>query len=977
MKKSAVLSLLLLVWAFAAVSGAADKEKLPAFGYDIFRALSEPIVEGPVDDEYILSPGDEVVISVWGQLNLKHSLVVSEDGYIDIPEEGGRVFTSGASLKEMRRLVTESFSRIYASYINVDHPSQSTAFVDVKLGKIRKLLVYVVGEVKNRGPYTISSGVATLLNVLINAGGVKETGSLRDVRIRRADGTVDAVDLYDFLLTGKADPKRMRLRYGDYVIVPVKGKSVTARGEVKTPGIYELAGSEGIKALMGLAGGLNPNAYLKRVQIRRFTMNEGEKVIDLDLEPVLGDAKADFGMADGDDVSFFPNVQVRRSVVEISGEGIKRPGTYEFRPGMTLKDLVAQAEGLREDIYLERADLVRTEDDFSKKLTKFALKDLYKEAKPGVYEFAGDEAAGKNFALKELDQVRTYSAFDIKGKDKYVTIEGQVKEPGQYVLAEGMGLYDLIFARGGFQDEDFKKRTYLELGHVFRKAPGELEEQVLTFNLGKLLGGDPVEDIKLEASDRVVIYSYESLEKKPFVTIEGLVIRPGVYPLAGNMTLEDLILIAGGLRPDAFKIEAVIARTKRAVAEAGPKREISTMVVPVAMDYAVLPKEKKTPLEISDQIVVRNLPEWEPLPVVNLAGFVKYPGGYSFESRGERISNIVRRAGGLKDGAFPEGARLLRRRSILDMAREAGGELVKVAIDLKAALDDPGGPFDLFPKDGDLIFVPLDPGTVEVRGAVRNPAIFQCKKGNPVEYYIMLAGGYAQDADKGNVVVLQPNGFAQKRKGGLLAGGGGSVLAGSVVDVPYKGEASEVEIVEVRGAVKRPRIVAWRRSEKLQYYIKLAGGFDEGADSNAVVVYLEDGKVLEAKGAGGLAGAIIAAGSVIEVPEKEKPEAVAPAGDVKIVEIRGAVKKPGAVAWRKGEKLDYYVKLAGGFNEGADSTKVVVYLEDGNVLEARGAGGLAAALIPAGTIIEVPEKEKPEAVAPAGDVNIIEIRGAV
>jgi polysaccharide export outer membrane protein len=958
MKKTAALSLLLLVWAFASASGGAAQEKPQAFGYDIFRAPSEPIVEGPVDDGYLLSPGDEVVISVWGQLNLKHALVVSDDGFIDIPEEGGRVFTSGASLKELRRMVTESLSRVYASYINAENPGQSTAFVDVKLGKIRKLLVYVVGEVKNQGPYTISSGVATLINVLINAGGVKETGSLRDVRIRRADGIVDAVDLYDFLLAGKANPKMMRLRYGDYVIVPVKGKSVTARGEVKRPGIYELAGSEGIKALMGLAGGLNPNAYLKRVQIKRFTINEGERVIDLDLEPMLADAKADFAMADGDDVSFFPNIQVRRPVVEILGEGIKRPGTYEHRPGMTLKDLVQQAEGLREDIFLERADLVRTEDDFSKKLTKFALKDLYKEAKPGVYEFAGDEAAGKNFVLKELDQIRTYSAFDIKGKDKYVTLEGQVKEPGTYVLAEGMGLYDLIFARGGFQDDDFKKRTYLELGHVFRKASGELEEQVLTFNLGKLLGGDPVEDIKLGASDRVVIYSYESLEKKPFVTIQGLVIRPGMYPLAGNMTLEDLILIAGGLRPDAFKVEAVIARTKRAAAEAGAKREISTIIVPVALDYAVLPKEKKTPLEISDQIAVRNLPEWEPLPVVGLTGYVRFPGVYSFESREERVSNIVQRAGGLKDGAFPEGARLLRRKFILNMARERGGELETVAIDLKAALDAPGGPSDLFLKDGDLIFVPPDPGTVEVRGAVRNPAIFQCKKGKSAGYYIGLAGGYARDADKGSVVVLQPNGFAQKRKGGLLAGSGASVLAGSVVDVPYKGEASEVEIVEVRGAVKRPRIVAWRMGEKLEHYIELAGGYNEGADSAKVVVYLEDGKMLETKkgDAGELAGTIIAAGSVIEVPVKEKPEAVALAAGAQIVEVKGAVKRPRIIAWRQGEKLDYYIRLAGGYDEDANSNMVVVHLEDGNVLEAKGPGGLLAAVIPVGSVIEVPAK---------------------
>jgi protein involved in polysaccharide export with SLBB domain len=185
-----------------------DKEPLPAFGYNIFRELPEPITEGPMDEQYLLSPGDEVIITVWGQLNLKYPLIVNDDGFIEIPDEGGRVFTNGVSLKELKRLVTERLSRIYSSYINSANPSANTAFVDVKLGKVRKLLVYVVGEVKNQGAYTISSGVPTLLNVLNNAGGVKETGSLREIKVRRANGTIDAVDLYEFLITGKMDIKK-------------------------------------------------------------------------------------------------------------------------------------------------------------------------------------------------------------------------------------------------------------------------------------------------------------------------------------------------------------------------------------------------------------------------------------------------------------------------------------------------------------------------------------------------------------------------------------------------------------------------------------------------------------------------------------------------------------------------------------------------------------------------------------------------
>jgi protein involved in polysaccharide export with SLBB domain len=928
-----------------------------AFGYDIFRALPEPITEGPVDEEYLISPGDEIIVAVWGQLNLKHVLTVSEDGYVELPDEGGRVFTNGASLRELKRLITESLSRIYSSYINIGNPGASTAFVDVKLGKVRKLLVYVMGEVKSQGTYTISSAVATILNLLNNAGGVKEIGSLREIKLRRADGTVDTVDLYDLLITGKMDTKKNRVKYGDYIIVPLKAKSATIKGEVKRPGIYEMVGKEGLRDLMRFAGGLTSNAYLNRAQIRRYEVNAGEKFIDLDLEKIVSDPGQDFGLVDGDEVTIFPNIVVRRRMVEIQGKGIKRPGIYQFIPGMTVRDLIEQAEGLKEEVYLDRADLVRTAEDFSKKLTIFSLKDLYKEERPGYYVFTGN--AEKNFNLKELDQVMTYSSYEITGKDKFVILEGHVKEPGKYVLPENMTLYDLVFSRGGFQDEDFKKRAYLELAHVFRKTPGELEEKIYTFNLGKLLEGDAAENMKLDPSDRVVIYSYESLEKKPFVTIEGLVNRPGVYPLAADMTLEDLILVAGGLRPDAYKVEAVIARIGREIERdresgeaaqgAKTKRAVATIVVPVEADFAVLPDEKKTPLQISDKIVIRNLPDWEPLPVVSVEGQVVFPGSYSLESRVERISSVIRRAGGLKESALAEGAMLTRRKDIIEMMRERREETERIAINLKGALESPGGGDDLVLRDGDLIYVPYNPGTVEVKGEVRNPAIFQHRSGKGLDYYIELAGGYALEADKGGVVVYFPNGAAARKKIGLFRGRG--VPAGSVIEVPAKEKAAKIEFVEVRGAVKKPVMVQWKKGEKLDYYVGLCGGYREDADKGNMIVHAADGKVVEGRGMESF-NPSVGPGSVIEIPfVKEKKEEGA--GDV---EVKGAVGNPGLVRFRKGEKLEYYIDFCGGYAANADAENVVVRLPDGTKLERKGAAVFDPVIV-AGSAIEVPVKE--------------------
>jgi len=841
------------------------KEKVYAFGYDIFRELPEPITEGPVDENYLLSPGDEIIITVWGQLNLEYSLTVSEEGYITIPDDGGRIFTNGVSLKELKNLVAKRFSQIYASYINVDNPSQSTAFIDVKLAKVRKLLVYIVGEVETQGVYTISSSVATLLNLLNNAGGVKESGSLRKIKIRRANGNTDVVDLYEFLIAGVLDSKKTRLGYGDYIIVPLKDKSATITGEVKRPGIYEMIGNEGLKDLVRFAGGLTSNAYLKRCQVKRFERDVGEKFFELNLENTLEDRKTDFTLSDGDAVSVFPNIVERRRIVEIRGEGIKRPGIYGYRDAMTVKDLIDQAEGLKESAYLERADLVRTEEDFSKKMTIFSLNDLFQKESQGHYRYTGND--GKNFELREMDQVTIYSSYEMKGQDKYVTLEGHVKEPGRYILPENMTLYDLLFSRGGFQDEDFKKRAYLELGHIFRKIPRELEEKVITFNLGKLLDGNAEENIHLEDADRIVVYSFETMEIKPFVTVEGLVKRPGSYPLAEDMTLEDLIILAGGLRPEAYKIEAVIARIQPG--KEGTQGNVATIVVPVELNFSSNPEDDKTFLETYDKIVIRNLPEWEPLPVVSVEGQVKYPGSYSLEARQERISTIVKRAGGLKKEAFAEGGVLFRRKDILEMSPIKNDEKEKLAINLKGALQNPGGNDDLILKDGDQIFVPLNPGSVEVVGAVKNPSILHYKEGKKIDYYIKLCGGYTKDADRKNIVAYLPNNVAYKKEKFLFLSFNPSLLPGSKVEVPFRGEKGKIDIVEVRGAVQKPTLIQHKRGKKLDYYINECGGYTETSDIKNIIIYLPDGVPLKREGTLSF-NPTISPGSIIEVPFKEE-----------------------------------------------------------------------------------------------------------
>lgn len=947
--RKAVIYLCLSLFFCSMLIGTAEGQKsTPAkpasFGYDIFKTTPGPISEGPVDEQYLLSPGDEVVLTLWGALNSTSNLTISEEGFLELPEEGGRISTNGVSLKELKARVTQALSLIHASYINAEDPSKSTAFVDVKLGKIRKVLLYVVGEVQNPGAYTLTSGTATIINLLHNAGGVRESGSLREIKIRRADGKIDNIDIYDFLLTGKLDVKKSRLQSGDYVIVPLKQKSITILGEVRRPMNYELIGNEGIKDLVTFAGGFTSDAYLLRSQLKRFVVNRGEVFLDLDLNALYLDPKKDYTLIDQDELTVLGNVQVRKSVVTIKGDGVVRPGNYEFQPGMTLKDLVERAEGLREYVYLDRADLVRTETDFSKNLSTFSLKDLYKEEKPGVYSFIGTNE--KNFALKEMDEVSIYSIFGMMGKDKYVTLEGRVKEPGRFVLAKNMTLFDIVFAHGGFQDQDFRRTAYQELAHVIRKVTGQIGQKIIPFNLGKLIDGDKTADMPLTEEDIIRIYANELMLTKAKVEIVGLVNKPGVYDLSEDLTVEDLVVLAGGLRADAYKVEAVVARTESSGDQAdGAVRGETTIRVPIEQGFAILPADKKTHVKAYDRITVRNLPGWEPLPVVLLRGEILYPGNYSLENREERISSLIKRAGGLKPEALPEGAMIKRNRNIIAMVPGDTAVTYEITLDLVRAIESPGGRYDLILKDGDEIFVPNNPGTVEVRGAVQKPLILQHKDGMSVKDYVALCGGYLETADPTNVILYSANNTTRKVGGGLFRPNP-VVTPGSTIEVPFQGQATRIETVEVKGAVMKPAVIQYIRGAKLGYYLNLCGGYSKNADVDKVVVHMLDGGMMEKKENTAF-NPIIPAGAIIVITEKASAEAIG-TGEAKerimeaapiieeakseTIEVSGAVAKPAVVPYIKGAKLGYYINMCGGLAKEADPENISIRLADGGMI---------------------------------------------
>jgi protein involved in polysaccharide export with SLBB domain len=652
------------------------REEVKFFGYDIFNlspTTFEPLSFGPVDPDYPIGPGDEISVTVWGDVELYHSLEVNREGNIVIPVVG-QVFVSGLTLRELKNKIILRMSKVYSG-IDVAG-KKGTTFVDVSLGKLRTIKVFIVGDVIRPGGYTLTA-VSTVFNALYNAGGPTENGSLRNVRVIRNNKIIAEIDFYEYLLEGKKE-EDIRLENYDTILIPPRGKTVTLKGGVLRPAIYELKLEEKLGRLIKIAGGLKPNVYVKRSQIDRIVNNLERKVFDVELESVIK-GKSDVDLFNGDVIEFFEVLDYRFNVVSISGN-IAYPGAYELREGMKLLDVIVKAGGTLPGTFYDRANIVR------------------------------------------------------------------------------MNLVDST-------------------------------EKIIPFSLGKLLSGDQNENIILQSLDKIFVYSYWSLYEKPFVSIYGAVQKPGVYSLRENMTLKDLIFAAGGYRTSAYTLEAEISRvdTSKFLSET-KKGELAKIIkVPIDRQYNIHinPGEDSFYLRVYDNIFIREIPEWELQRNIVVIGEVKFPGVYSLQNKDERLSQLIKRTGGLTESAYPEGAIFTRNKD------NAG----RIGIDLKKILKEPGSNDDLFLFHGDTIVIPQEPKTVKVLGAVATPSSIIFEKGKGYKYYIEGAGDFTEQADKNRVRIVLANGKVLKPTKWLIIDE--DITPGSTIVVPFGEKKVEKDLAEV------------------------------------------------------------------------------------------------------------------------------------------------------------------------------------
>lgn len=635
-------------------------EKL-IFGHDIFNSNDltfAPNVNVGTPQNYLLGPGDEVIIDIWGANEEHLRQVISPEGSIMI-EQLGPVYLNGMNVKEANNYVKNAFSKKYAGVNDQETDIQLT------LGETRSVLVNVMGEVETPGTFIVSP-FSTVFNALYLAGGVNDIGSLRNIQVLRNGKKVAGVDVYDYIMKGEG-AGNITLQEGDVVIVPPYQQLVNITGNVKRPMFYEMLPEETISTLVNYAGGFTGDAYSGMVRLERHSGLENE------LYNVENGEFPTYHLQDGDVVTVGTVLDRYSNKVELQGAAM-RPGMYAIGPNVsTVAELISVAEGLREDAYTGRALL-------------------------------------------------------------------------------------------------------------YREGP-ELQLQVLALDLGEILSG-LAPDIELKKNDVLVIAGIDEIIDRGTLTIDGQVAFPGEYPYAENASLEDLILQAGGLVEGASTARVDIARRivdPAATQQTPQTAEIFTVSIDRSLKIGTGVNFKLKPF---DMVHVRKSPGYEEQASVNINGEVLFAGDYVLQKRNERLSDLVKRAGGVLEEAYVKGAYLERelteaeyqaRQEVMRIARQnqSSNDSISldkievsnrynVGIDLQKALDNPGTHYDLVLQPGDKLFIPQLQSTVKISGEVMFPNAVVYEPGKKLSYYINMAGGYGQRAKKSKAFIVYMNGTVTK-----------------------------------------------------------------------------------------------------------------------------------------------------------------------------------------------------------------------
>ena len=663
------------------------------FGSELFDNPTlnfEPNLKLATPVNYILGPGDEVQVSVFGVQEFSASIPVSTEGKVTI-QNVGQISVAGMSIEAATQKIKSAISRVYSTV------ASGQSQVSVTLGRIRTIKVTIIGG-KQPGNYSISS-LATVYNALFLAGGPGKNGSYRNIELLRDNKVYKFVDIYRFLVNGDQSDN-VGLKDNDVIRIPAYSKRVTLEGEVKRPGIFEMKNGETFANLLSFASGFNELAYTAAVNVLQKTAKEFKvrdiKAIDFTTyKPQSGDVFK---------VTKILNRFENR--IEIAG-AVFRPDTYSFYEGMRISDLITKADGLTEDAYTKRARIIRVKADLTTEIVNVDLENALN----------GNIAA--NLTLKREDIVTVYSVLDFVEEYK-VTIDGEIKNPGTFDYFEGLTLNDLLIQAGGLNGSASKRV--------------EIARMIISEN-----------------------FDDKGMQKAELINVE---ITPENNEQAKNFELKPF-----------------------------------------------------------DVINIRRLAMYDKPQMVVVSGAVNYAGKYVLVNKKDRVLDIIQRAGGLNSLADVKGVRIKRpiqakqiedvenininlgkKDSIQNKLEKKLKEDLKFAtipVDWESIVKDSKNATNviLFPGD-EIVVAPFSEG-VKVAGNVLLTSEIPYSKGKGFGYYLDAVGGLDNKGWKKKAYIIYPNGKAGVASSFLFFRNYPKVTPGSQIIVPEKPEVKKMSTGEV------------------------------------------------------------------------------------------------------------------------------------------------------------------------------------
>ncbi len=674
----------------------AGVDALEPFGYEVFEAKKEEFefqstpLDVPVPSGYLVGPGDTIHVQLFGKDNQEFVLEVTREGTVAFPGIGS-LPVSGLPFGEVRKNLQR---KVELQFIGVN--------ANITLGELRSISVFVLGEVKQPGAH-IFSALTNVTQALTKAGGVKHTGSLRNVSIKRAGKLIAELDLYSFLQSGELK-KDVRLQSGDVIFVPPKQQVVSIIGEINRPAIYELKDKATLSDVIIMAGGFSSEAFKQTIKIERVDADSSVRIFDVDFSN-----GPDFVIQSGDKLSIFQVSEMKQDVVFLKGH-VQRPGWFQWRPGLKVSDIIPSVNDIKKGADLDYFLIKRYSlPDYELTVLSSNLRKIFKnrdsvqnivlQPRDEILVFDMSEQRHLQVApiIEELRMQSTETA-----PTNMVRVNGEVRSAGSYPLVEGMRIADLVLAGGSLKESAFTLRAELTRYHVEAGKPRRIEH--IDIDLQAALEGDERSNLELQPYDLLHVKEIPLWAEQELVEIVGEVQFPGRYPIQRGETLASLIRRAGGMTQYAYPSGAVFMREELRKRE---QERLDAMAMNLEAELAAVSLERSG----------------DPTKV-------------------ETAGSAQQLLGKLK-------ATKATGRLVIDL------EIVKQD-ELRLIKEEKSGAIVL--RGGDRLVIPAQMQEVTVIGEVHHPTSHLRQKGLDFEDYIGLSGGMTRKADDDNVYVIRANG---------------------------------------------------------------------------------------------------------------------------------------------------------------------------------------------------------------------------